>query len=327
MNRLFNGLEALPALDYLVKIGLVQRSSQPKPCIALEVGDRTSIDDSTSFQENVYLLGSNVEGIENAARLWRFLKGRQVQRPYKGDIILRRILESAIKEKPFNIFIPWGPRYSPVSRNGNSDGIYSPGAATIKEGDAEIKAMGELKGIFSVFSQLAPIKILIMEADAYGTEINRIPPWFVRTYFSNLERVLTEELSPSPSSNPDPRFPISVVFKPWSEIRKENQQEYTRLTDEIKRCLLHYISREQYLEAVKTARIFNPEKANESAIAYCAERLAEKEIIKNTIDPIKLSLVRKEKDSLDGDLPRLYIIKNKAPWLSLEESIWISRSL
>ena len=41
-------------------------------------------------------------------------------------------------------------------------------------------------------------------------------------------------------------------------------------------------------------------------------------LVDQIYDPIKLSLVRKEKDILDGPLKRVYIVKSMAPWLGGE---------
>ena len=38
-------------------------------------------------------------------------------------------------------------------------------------------------------------------------------------------------------------------------------------------------------------------------------------IVNEVYSPLKLSLVRREKDALDGPLKRIYIVQNKAPWL------------
>ena len=84
---------------------------------------------------------------------------------------------------------------------------------------------------------------------------------------------------------------------------------------EINKNFKGLVKRGEYEKAVRVATTFNPEQPEYSARRYCIERLAEANIISETFDPVKLSIVRAEKDTLDGPLKRVYVIENKAPWL------------
>jgi hypothetical protein len=198
------------------------------------------------------------------------------------------------KQIPF--FSPWGPRYKKNS-------------PLIKEDDLEVKTLEEIRLLFDgIKSKGYSVDFLLMPADFYGTNINNLSPPFVREYFACLRTFAKERL--------DDVCTLSV--RPWSAFRVEYVTEYETLRQEIEKNPNDYFSDEQFEEALKTARVFNPKNAYASAWNYCVERVVEAAIIKKLYSPIKLSLVRKEKDILDGPLKRLYVIQNKAPWLGGE---------
>jgi hypothetical protein len=193
------------------------------------------------------------------------------------------------------LFSPWGPRYNNRSPK-------------IEENDPETNTLREIKNIFNKFNDLGyTIKFLLMPADAYGTEVNNLSQTFVTDYFKWLEDRTNKELKTLNQCD--------VEVKLWSEIREEQKNRYDTLSFEIDQNFNSYIKDGEFQNAMQVAKVFNPKNAQSSARKYCIERLVEGNIINEIYTPIKLSLVRKEKDTLDGPLKRIYLIKNRAPWL------------
>lgn len=230
--------------------------------------------------------------LEDVARLWRYFEEKQVEKPVYSDRILWQAGCARFLGETLRLFSPWGARYRRSSPR-------------IERDDAEIATLQELRDILAAIKSFGyDVSFLLMPADAYATEINNLPKEFVDEYFAALRDAAFRELEDS------------VLVKPWSEIRVENSADYAALKAEAENSLRRRGSlREKYYAALKAARNFNPRNAAESARKYCAERFAEGCLIAQLFDPIKLSLVRKEKDALDGPLKRLYVVRNRAPWL------------
>ena len=171
--------------------------------------------------------------------------------------------------------------------------------------------MQTLQEIGEIFGKLSEkgfqVRFLLMPADLYGTEINSLSPVFVKDYFQSLEERAREQLSST----------SEVIVRPWSLIR-ERFWRYESFQQEVAEDFSRFVSTSEYNSALKTAQAFNPQKREESARAYCIERVVEGRIIEELYSPIKLSLVRKEKDMLDGPLKRLYVVskQNRAPWMA-----------
>lgn len=199
------------------------------------------------------------------------------------------------QNKQVQFFSPWGPRYKNKS-------------SLIRSEDPEMRTLQELGEIFGTLSEKGfPVRFLLMPADLYGTAINGLSPNVVQDYFKSLEERAREKLSVT----------SEVLVRPWSQIR-ERSWLYESLQEEVTEDFSRFVSATEYNSALKTAQAFNPQKIEESARAYCVERVVEGRIIEKLYSPIKLSLVRKEKDMLDGPLKRLYVIseQNRAPWLA-----------
>lgn len=199
------------------------------------------------------------------------------------------------ESKPVQFFSPRGPRYK------NKDSL-------IRTGDPEMQTLQDIGEIFRTLSEEGfQVRFLLMPADLYGTAINGLSPVFVKDYFQSLEERAQEKLSVA----------SEVLVRPWSQIR-ERSWLYESLQEEVTEDFSKFVSATEYNSALKTAQAFNPQKREESARAYCVERVVEGRIIEKLYSPIKLSLVRKEKDMLDGPLKRLYVIseQNRAPWLA-----------
>ena len=198
-----------------------------------------------------------------------------------------------LQEGALQIFSPWGPRYKKT-------------AAKIEPSDPEIGTLREIKLAFEAFAgRNYQIRFLLMPADTYGIDINGLNSGFVREYFKWLEDAAYSELAKV----------AAVEVKPWSRIIEHSKYAYEELKREIRDDFFTRVGDRQYERAVMTALRFNPANVEQSARNYCIERVAEAEIIESLYGPIKMSLVRKEKDSLDGKLKRIYIISNRAPWM------------
>jgi len=236
-----------------------------------------------------YNLETTLSAVKCIADIWKYIKNKSIQTPVKSDKILEQLANARLKSENLRVFSPWGPRYN---RN----------TPKIEENDPEIATLREIRAIFDRFSESDyKINYLLMPADVYGTEVNSFPKEFVRDYFKWLKEWAYKEVR-------------EVEVKLWSTIREEQRKRYDELSSEIDQNFSKWVNVFEYKDAIKAARVFNPKKVEESARRYCIERLVEGIIISETYDPIKLSLVRKEKDSLDGPLKRIYIVQNRAPW-------------
>lgn len=232
---------------------------------------------------------------------WGFIVQRTEQttrqKPVRAESIIEQLAISKFESRELVFFSPWGPRYK--TKNPEVD-ANSPEMLTIEE----------LREIFGFFSRLEYRScLLFMPADSYGTDINRLSQDFVQAYFTSLSNMLRIEL----------RGLVDIKITPWSSIKEDNRPYYDELSVEVSR-LIDASGNLQLRKAIDTARFFDAENPQNSALKYVKERMIEAEIIDKVYNPIKLSLVRKEKDELDGNLKRIYIVKNRAPWMSNTES-------
>ncbi len=237
------------------------------------------------------------DSIESSARTWRYIKQRSLQRPNKPDKILERLVETRVNRRPLILFSPWGPRYG--TRR-----------SEITEDDPELKTLREVSCVIQFFNgEGYEIEYLLMPADAYGTEVNGLPKTFVSDYFKWLKQAAEKIIGVN----------CRLIVKPWSEIRMENKDSYEKLAAETGGNLSQKMPEGEYKRSVEVARKFNPENPEENARKYCIERIVEAKIVETCFNPIKMSLVRKEKDTLDGELKRIYILPEglRAPWLEV----------
>ncbi len=283
VEALFGRSEGQGLLRELVKRKLAGREFLVNGRWGVVEGSRFRVDGLTPLLEEV---GST----------WRYLRQKSIQPAEKPTEILMDLFNARQQSKPLQFFSPWGPRY----KNKNS---------SIGSEDPEMRTLQELREIFGALSgEGFQVRFLLMPADIYGTEINSLSQAFVKDYFQSLEERAREKLSAT----------SKVIVQPWSELRERDWWRYESLQQAVTENFSGFVSTAEYNSALKTARAFNPENSEESARAYCIERVVEGRIIEKLYSPIKLSLVRKEKDMLDGPLKRLYIIneKNRAPWLA-----------
>lgn len=290
-TELFGGNEGRQALDYITRQSYGNREylvdgewlSEPTGKIT---GQRYNFGEDGKLLEDVWIIGE----------MWKYVKRLSIEQPEKPDKILEQMIDAKLQPQPLRLFSPWGPRYKKSSPK-------------IEESDPEIAT---LKEMFMVLYQFKAVGyapgLLLMPADVYGTEINDLPEQFVRDYFRWLEEAALRRLDSV----------ADITVKPWSEIRNENRELYNMWCSLARMDFNDLVKTGELEKAVRVAQNFNPSSAEGSARKYCMERLVEAALIADLYDPIKLSLVRKEKDALDGPLKRIYIIKNRAPWMEGE---------
>lgn len=285
--EIFGGDEGKRLLDSLRWKGLVKKEYL--------VNDKWTYEPERGVRDTRFSVGGKLPELVDGGAAWKYIKEKSYQRPELSDEILRTLVMTRIYQDPLSLFSPWGPRY----KNGSPK---------IVEGDREITTLREINEIFWRLNTFGYRKLdfLLMPADAYGTEINTLSPGFVNDYFKYLEDCAYRELGEN-----------RVEVKSWSSIRDERRDRYEELRREIKQDFDKLVKDGEYQRAVTVAKRFSPDDPAESARRYCIERLVEGKIINELYDPIKLSLVRKEKDALDGPLKRVYIIQPelRVPWM------------
>jgi hypothetical protein len=223
--------------------------------------------------------------IGQVKKVWDFIQENSIQAQKFPNKVLLRLANGRI-----NLFSPWGPRYSYKSRG-----------TEIRAGDPEIDTLEEMGEVIEAVREagISPT-LYIMFADLYGTEINGLPEQAVEDYFRSLKET-TEGIVDD------------CQVTRWSDIRKASR--YEELKEEIERDFYYFIGPRTMRGMIRVSANFNPKDPEGAAKRYGVERVAEAIIIDEWLEPIKLSLVRKEKDVLDDPLPRIYVIRNRGPWL------------
>jgi len=220
---------------------------------------------------------------------WNDIATRQTFPPELPDTILERLFQSRITAAPLILFVPWGVRP----------------AGTL--GESEIEALGILER-FNNDLQKRNINtaVLIMPADVYATEVNnQVDATYADAYFQSVNSQASQK---------------GFAVKPWSSIRQDNQEEYSRLRSELNpSSILPAGVLERALKAAGRRSGYKDGRDIESAaFAYLQERLCEAEIIEKNYKPVKVSMVAKGKDAyVDRNLPRVYILPERLqfPWL------------
>jgi hypothetical protein len=228
------------------------------------------------------------------------------QKPVRFDDIVDKLALCRIGESELCFFSPWGPRYKIKTTE-------------IGESSPEIATLREVKEILEGFIRYGfEIRFLVMPADTYGTDINGLSESFVNGYFNALSNVIQGIMRPLTGEGK-----LNISFVPWSRIKGENLEEYSWIKANISEMPIDNLIR----DALRKARIMNPDNIDRSAKRYVEERVTEAILIGQLYDPIKLSLVKKENDAADlQSFMRVYVIKNKAPWMSSDTLEGLLRS-
>ena len=281
---MFGGSEGIQLVDKLVKLGVCSKEYQVDGEWALQPrGKVTGVRYETSRIK---------EKLQDIVNLLNYIKERSIESPENADKLRERSAISRVYDSQLTLFSPWGPNYS---------GRY--------DLENETRTLQEVRRRLKSFKvKNFRTRFILMPADLYGTEINRLPKSSVEEYFKRLSEIafqMTDGLT-------------DTIIKPWSQIREENNGRYQELRRQFNERLDQIIKPGQYERILRTAKVFNPSNPEDSARRYCIERLAEGVLVEEVCSPVKMSLVRKDKDNLDGPLPRIYIIRNRAPWLGGE---------
>jgi len=222
---------------------------------------------------------------------WEDLSFKKVDNPVKPETAIERVGKARLTGESLILFVPWGVR--PKGKAGSNEITVLNKLLSIKNGLQERKINAQ---------------VLLMPADLYATEVNQYDPLFVAEYFSFVEKAAQKR---------------GFIVKPWSEIRRQNWETYSKRAmelnkEEIQKILPYPVVESAKSAASKRSGYENAEDIEQSAFAYLRERICEAEIIEKNYQPIKISAVAKNKDNdVDRELPRLYIIPREYqfPWL------------
>ncbi len=209
---------------------------------------------------------------------------------YNGDILSR--LAASTNETPLTLFVPWG-----VRPEGNF-------------GEREQAALTCIQNYQSLLDTYAIAStVLIMPADVYAIEVNGYA-WEPTTNYFNRVTCAAETK----------KFQV----KPWSVIREENKETYTRILageaspESLWRSLPKSVWGDLLTAAYRRTKQKGDAAITKAAFDYLKERIAEARIIESVYRPIKLSMVSPKKDDVvDCDLPRLYLLPQslRFPWI------------
>ncbi|MBS1266942.1 MAG: hypothetical protein MAG795_00911 [Candidatus Woesearchaeota archaeon] len=208
-----------------------------------------------------------------------------MQNSIDNPIYLEKIKDRLDSQENLSLFTPWGPKYTYLETG-------------TQLGQPEKQTLQELSEFVTFLKENGyNPQLNVMFADTYGTDINGLPKKEVLDYFNNLDAQI---------QNID-----SVQGVWWSELK--DCERYWDLKSSVESNFFDYISKDEFRENVRTAIKFGG--GIESARTYSIERIVEGMLIEEMYKPIKVSLVKPEKDVLDGPLARIYIIENRKPWM------------
>ncbi len=193
-----------------------------------------------------------------------------------------------LREKEVTLFTPWGPRYSWETRG-----------EFIQNEDKEVKVLyflAEMLGEWKTNMLGKAFRWVFLGADLYGFRINPLPVEVVKHYFDSLAKWL-------------PQILPGAEFHLWSEFDEKAEIYRRKVRDNFD----EYIPLVLLWRAMETAKHIGGDPKQ-----YLIERLAEAMLIEETLHPIKISCVARNKDdTVDWELPRLYFVPEHllAPWL------------
>ena len=138
------------------------------------------------------------------------------QKPVRFDDIVDKLALCRIGESELCFFSPWGPRYKIKTTE-------------IDKSSPEMATLIEVKEILEGFIGYGfKIRFLVMPADTYGTDINGLSESFVSGYFNSLRNVIQGIMNPLTEEGR-----LNISFVPWSMIKEENLEEYSRIKADI----------------------------------------------------------------------------------------------
>lgn len=234
-----------------------------------------------------------IQACSDVASIWNLIKMQSTNGPVKPDKILEQLIDARIKGTQLTLFSPWGPRYKTTR-------------TSILDSDPEVKTLTEVSDFLKRLNNSGfSVRYVLMPADLYATEVNSLAASSVMPYFSNVASAAREIQGGI----------CELAVTPWSEIRSANLEKYESLRTSLDSDFSRSIRSGELRKALDVAKRYNPGDYEASARRYCIERVCEARIIEDVLSPIKLSLVRAEKDALDDPLKRIYIVSSQAPWM------------
>lgn len=228
--------------------------------------------------------------ISSAQEVLNFLSSMQFTSPVFPEEIKKRLEKSIETREKLTLFIPWGVRPTGEPR-------------------LETSILDQLQTLQKRLYEMGiNANMLIMAADTYATEINsQVSQEWTNKYFSFIENEARQR---------------TLTFTSWSKIREENFEMYQDMAcklnnNAICNMLDTEIIDDKLTSSARRSGKFTRRGIKQAGFAYIRERIVEGVIIENAFRPIKMSLVAKNKDNLDGPLPRLYLFppEQQFPWL------------
>src|SRR3990167_4024766 len=200
---------------------------------------------------------------------WQYIESLKQSNPVFPEKIITRLMRSRVLQEPLVIFIPWGVR--PEGEPKFEDAVMD-----------RIQNFANQLTFFGISSQT-----LIMPADLYATEVNNIDQELTGNYFSKIS---------------DRAIQRGFKVKPWSKIKDANYGDYQKLSSTLTTGGIKKILPEEFIfKAIQTARkrsgYTEKEDIETAAYRYLRERICEAVIVEKQYEPIKFSLVSKNKDN------------------------------
>lgn len=251
-----------------------------------------------------------LKDFKNAAKAcsaWSYLKAKSFEKASNPEKTFDRVATGLKGKDDLTLFVPWGVRPA-YDLSQYKNGVFAAGSA-------EENVLVQLKDFcVSLRAFDIPAKLLVMPADIYAIEVNKMEPQKVNGYFGILKKSILKTFGDATSL---------CRYAPWSELRQEYRADYDALSKSFTEAEIQKKLPSGLIDrARKSATTFNPGKSaveqSNAAFSYLRERLCEASIIDNKMNAVKLSCVDPMKDAMiDLNLPRLYVVpaSNRFPWL------------
>ncbi len=227
--------------------------------------------------------------------IWEFLtlrgmtiKGSDKIAKPSSESVLSLLVSRRLCGSRLTVFIPWGYRYKAARQEILAD-------------DPEAKVLSEIREVVACLGKNGySVRLVMMPADYYAIGINGANPDAVYRYYASLSSAVISA-------------GLAAEIMPWSEIKQRAMgSEYRIVPAEMPGGM---VSRaEKRAEILSTAG--DDRNAKERGMAYLSERRLEADVVISKYgDPLKISLAEKGDDVCDGNLKRVYVIRNTKPWM------------
>ena len=211
--------------------------------------------------------------------------------------LLNRLRDNAKLGKPQFIIVVWGPPYVGQAQSKIFEKT-TPEKQTAK-------AIGQVMEQLTQYTEME-MQLLVIYADYYGTEINKLPTDEVTAYGKQLKEYFES---------------LGGIFTTWSEIKRKNDISDTPPTTDPSGQAV----RNAFIIQKKLGRYPSQRQAQKLATAYEAERQKEGKVLAGSFlvegrlvtNVIKLSIApgSANDDPYEKELPRFYVKGMlRAPW-------------